>query len=78
MKAQRKPRGRLTWPVVGLVLLVAYLLSFGPVSSLLIWHLRADSIWRKVLLVAYYPIEYACLRVPMLNDLAEWYLSFWI
>jgi hypothetical protein len=59
-----------------LLLLLAYVLSIGPVVGL---HrrgrlsVRPDSLTRRV----YYPLGWAGSRFPPLRNAVEWYLSWW-
>ena len=71
------------WPwvvIVGLpVLVIAYPLSYGPISWLGVnGYIAQDSTLRPVLEAIYTPLIWMALREGVFFDFMEWYLGFWI
>ena len=68
MEEQRKPRNWGLWLAIGLVLLVAYLLSLGPYALLVFWGVIPPLHW------LYTPLE----QFPSFYSWLDGYGAWWI
>lgn len=77
MEEKRKPRSWLTWLVIGLVLLVAYPLSQGPV----VWlssHGKINETTCRYMDAFYLPVHLVTIRAPRVWKAYHSYLRWWI